>query len=195
VALDGLARGFWSSVRLAPAGNRKAVPVPLKADREQLRAALRRIPHPPALRPLSLLCACGLSVGSEVHDSASLLSTRAFLSGRGGARERMARELAARELMVQSRTAEEAVPLKEAAKKPAGGEDTPLPEGVLGYAVGVFPENGSACSGLTHTGRMSLDAARREASAYAAAARTEQFSAFHGRCGYRAVEIREVNGG
>jgi len=191
VALDGLARGFWSSVRLAPAGNRKPVPAPLKADQEQLRAALRRIPHPPALRPLSLLCACGLSVGSEVHDSASLLSTRAFLNGRGGARERAARELAAQ---VRAPGHEEAA-AEENAKAPAAGEDAQLPEGVLGYAVGVFPEDGSACSGLTHTGRMSLDAARREASAYAAAARTEQFSAFHGRCGYRAVEIREVGNG
>jgi ribosomal protein S11 len=195
VAPEVFARDLWFALLRVPVRNRKPVPAPLKADREQLRAALQRIPHPPALRPLSLLCACGLSVGSEVHDSASLLNTRAFLNGRGGARERAARELAARELMVQSRTAEEAVPLKEAAKEPAAGEGAPLPEGVLGYAVGVFPEDGSACSGLTHTGRMSLDAARREASAYAAAARTEQFSAFHGRCGYRAVEIREVGNG
>ena len=78
---------------------------------------------------------------------------------------------------------------------PAPAADGDLPPGVLGYAVGVFPGDGPDCSGFTHTGRMTLEAARREAGAYGAAARQGPSGAFSGRCGYRAVEIREVGAG
>lgn len=77
------------------------------------------------------------------------------------------------------------------------GEPEPalLPPGVLGYAVGVFPGNADTCSGLTHTGLMTVESARREADQYAAGARTDPYSAHHAECGYRPVEIRAVSRG
>ncbi len=72
-------------------------------------------------------------------------------------------------------------------------ETSPVPPGVLGYAVGVFPPDGEHCSGLTHTGLMELGSARREAASYAAGARNDPYSPRHAGCRYRPVEIREVS--
>jgi hypothetical protein len=75
-------------------------------------------------------------------------------------------------------------------------EDAPdLPPGVLGYAVAVYPGGGPRCTGLTHTGLMTLESAGREAAGHAAQARNDPSSAFHSGCEYRPVEIREVGGG
>lgn len=71
----------------------------------------------------------------------------------------------------------------------------PMPPGVLGYAVGVFPGGGNTCSGLTHTGLMSLESARREAGQYAATARSEPAHDVHAACAYAAVEVRAVSRG
>lgn len=74
-------------------------------------------------------------------------------------------------------------------------EPAPLPPGVLGYGVGVFPGNADTCSGLTHTGLMTAESAQREAAQYAIAARTDPVNARHAECGYRPVEIRAVSRG
>lgn len=76
-----------------------------------------------------------------------------------------------------------------------GQAEPPLPPDVLGYGVGAFPGGGEACSGLAHTGLMSLESARREAGQYAAAARNESFNPEHKTCGYEAVEIRRLDHG
>ena len=73
-------------------------------------------------------------------------------------------------------------------------EPDPLPPGVLGYAVAVFPGGGPRCSGLTHTGLMTLESATREAAGHAKSARTEPSNPHHAGCEYRTVEIREVDG-
>jgi hypothetical protein len=74
-------------------------------------------------------------------------------------------------------------------------EEPALPPGVLGYAVAVYPGGGPGCSGLTHTGLMTAEAAAREAAGHAAAARNEPSSPYHAGCEYRTVEIREADGG
>jgi hypothetical protein len=89
-------------------------------------------------------------------------------------------------------------PALVAAAQAARDADGTPPPGVLGYAVGVFPDGGNRCSGFTHTGRMELGEAQREAGLYRAAAsdavRGEPSGGFRGNCAYRAVEIREVPG-
>jgi hypothetical protein len=86
-------RGYrWPLLRIL-SRKRKAARTP---SPEQLRAALRRTPHPFALDGTRLSCACGLGVLSDVHDEDSLIGTRAVLNGTGGARERMVREMAGR---------------------------------------------------------------------------------------------------
>ena len=95
----------------------------------------------------------------------------------------------------------EAEKRREAVKAPEDGDgDQSLPPGVLGYAVGVFPGNGPTCSGLTHTGRLTLETARWEAAEHTEQARkakdsNEPLAGFHSRCAYRAVEIRDIPSG
>jgi len=87
-------RAFYTLNSEGRAGVRLLLGLPA-ATPGQLRKALQRIPHPFALGNTSLRCACGLGAAGVIHDSASLLDTRAFLNGAGGPRERTARELAA----------------------------------------------------------------------------------------------------
>jgi hypothetical protein len=82
----------WPLLRML-SRRRKPVYAP---SAEQIRAALRRAPHPFALDGTRLSCACGLGVLSDIHDEDSLIDTRAVLDGTGGARERMVREMAGR---------------------------------------------------------------------------------------------------
>ena len=86
-------RGYrWPLLRIL-SRKRKAARTP---SPEQLRAALRRTPHPFALDGTRLSCACGLGALSDVHDEDSLIGTRAVLDGTGGAREQTVREMATR---------------------------------------------------------------------------------------------------
>lgn len=85
---------------------------------------------------------------------------------------------------------------KETVMSDDGG--TPeFPPGVLGYGVGVFPGAGEKPAGLTRTGLMTLESARREAAQHVAQARADPHagpSGYHASCDYRAVEIRAVDG-
>lgn len=76
-------------------------------------------------------------------------------------------------------------------RKKEAAEDV-LPDGVLGYGVGVFSGATERFSGLTHTGGLSLESARKEADAYTATARNAPFNPGHGKCRYLVVEIREA---
>jgi hypothetical protein len=131
-------------------------------------------------------CLCGNPLGAPLHHpSGTLLHTMAWV-GKVDAGEIDWRSLPGDMAGLDPRLLDTEPPehtAPAAVPEGAGGEDTPLPRGVIGYLIGFTDlEHGPVPTGTTHTTLMSLGEACREIRAHGVSTRFRWFP----------VEVREV---